>query len=56
MDLNLDETDLNDDMVNQILELTANNKWTHSQSQNPFNYYTYISYRIENGKITEIIP
>ncbi|MFD0964511.1 hypothetical protein [Pseudofulvibacter geojedonensis] len=59
MDLNLELTDLDDNMVNQLLHLTAETEWNFFFDQDgktPLNYYMYISYRIENGKITEIIP
>lgn len=58
MNLDLEEIDLNDDMVNKLLNLTSNTKhWNIFYIDNvPKNYYMYISYRIENGKITEILP
>lgn len=58
MNLDLEETPLNKQMVNELLELTSNTKHWNIISYNdaPQNYYMYISYRIEHGKITEIIP
>ena len=59
MDLNLEKTNLNDDMVNQLLNLTSKQEWRYFRSgeeMQPINYYMYVSYRIENGEITEIIP
>lgn len=58
MNLDLEETLLNEKMVNELLELTSNPKHWNIISYNdaPQNYYMYISYRIEHGKITEIIP
>ena len=58
MDLNLEKTNLNDKMVDKLLALTSNEKhWnTLRVKGEPKNYYMYILYRIENGKITEILP
>jgi hypothetical protein len=60
MNLDLEEQKLNPKLVNQLLEFTSNSKhWnilTYTQDNTPYNYYMYVSYRIENGKITEIIP
>ncbi len=59
MDLNLEKTNLNHDMVNQLLNLTSKQEWRYFRSgeeMQPINYYMYVSYRIENGEITEIIP
>jgi hypothetical protein len=58
MNLDLEETTLNDDMVNQLLTHTADPKhWAIYTNDNiPRDYYMYISYRIENGEITEILP
>ena len=58
MDLNLAKTNLNDELVGRLLELTANEKhWnTLTIKGESKNYYMYILYRIENGKITEILP
>ena len=58
MDLNLREVKLNEKMVNQLLELTADSgNWNVLyRDKEPLNYYMYISYRIENGAITEILP
>jgi heme/copper-type cytochrome/quinol oxidase subunit 2 len=57
-DLDLNPVNLNEDLVNQLFKLT-----TQLEDWNP-NYvydeyrdsYMYISYRIEHGEITEIIP
>lgn len=58
MDLDLKETPLNKDMVNDLFEFTSNSEhWdVVSYNEKARNYYMYISYRIENGKVTEIIP
>lgn len=58
MNLDLEETPLNKAMVDELFEFTSNPKhWdTIVYKEAPQNYYMYISYRIENGKVTEIIP
>ena len=58
MDLDLNETSLNANMVNELLEFTSKpGQWNViSYDNKPQNYYMYVSYRIENGKVTEIIP
>ena len=58
MDLDLNETSLNANMVNELLEFTSKKgQWNViSYDNKPQNYYMYVSYRIENGKVTEIIP
>ncbi|WP_299432865.1 hypothetical protein [uncultured Aquimarina sp.] len=56
--LNLEETSHNSDLVRHLLELTSNpENWNIFIHENqPRNYYTYISYKIEHGEITEILP
>lgn len=58
MNLDLEETKLNYKMVNQLFELTSRpENWAvYTYDNKPRNYYMYISYRIENGEITEILP
>lgn len=59
MNLNLEASKLNDDMVNQLLDITSKyNGWSSLKNSNgePFDYYMYISYRIEHGEVTEILP
>lgn len=58
MNLQLEETKLNKDMVEQLFNLTSNpNNWAvYTYKNKPRNYYMYISYRIENGEIAEILP
>lgn len=58
MDLNLKEKPLTPKLVDELLEFTSNSKrWNIiSYNDKPQNYYMYVSYRIENGKVTEIIP
>ena len=60
MNLDLVESPLNKNLVYELLAFTSNSKhWNilkYKKDNTPYNYYNYISYRIENGKITEIIP
>jgi hypothetical protein len=58
MNLDLEESSLNQEMVNELFKFTANpNHWNSiTYDEIAHNYYMYISYRIENGKVTEIIP
>jgi len=58
MNLDLEEVNLNDAMVNQLFKLTSDSKhWKiFTYKEVPRNYYMYISYRIENGEIIEILP
>lgn len=58
MDLDLKEQPMNSKLVNELFEFTSNReRWNVISYHNkPQNYYMYVSYRIENGKVTEIIP
>jgi hypothetical protein len=58
MNLDLEESSLNPQMVDSLFTFTADPKnWNPLEfSDGPSNYYMYISYRIENGKVVEIIP
>lgn len=57
-DLQYNTTELTQSLVNELLDITAIPKhWAirtvHSEA---VDYYMYVTYRIENGKITEILP
>ena len=58
MNLDLEETTLNKPMVDSLFKITSNSEnWEIIEyNEAPRNYYMYVSYRIENGKVTEIIP
>lgn len=58
MNLDLEESPLDEAMVKALFEFTSKTKHWEAITYNdkPINYYMYISYRIENGKVTEIIP
>lgn len=57
-DLDLKSKKFNADLVNQLLNITVSlKKWKPNFLQgNERDSYMYISYRIENGEITEILP
>lgn len=56
MDLNLQPTDLNDELVNELKNLSFSPiNWNPYLDDN-HNYYMHLTNRIENGKVTEIIP
>tara|TARA_B110000285_G_scaffold40366_1_gene44138 strand:+ start:121 stop:648 length:528 start_codon:yes stop_codon:yes gene_type:complete len=48
--------DLNDSLVNQLTALSFRKGNWNPFGDNKNNYYMHLTYRIENGKITEIIP
>ena len=56
--LDLEPQKLDDDMVNQLFGLTKQlKKWNPNYIREEYrDSYMYISYRIENGEIVEIIP
>ena len=56
MHLNLQPTDLNDELVNELKILSFSPiNWNPYLDDN-YNYYMHLTYRIDNGKVTEIIP
>jgi hypothetical protein len=57
-DLNLNPKQFNSDLVQQLFEITTNFKQWHPNHMRGANRdsYMYISYRIEHGEITEILP
>lgn len=57
-DLDLNPKTFNKDLSNQLFEITvALKKWKPNYMRGDFqDSYMYISYRIENGEITEILP
>ncbi len=58
MNLNLEETKLNEKLVDQLFTLTAQSRhWnTFTFKNEARDYYMYVSYKIENGEISEILP
>ena len=59
-DLDLVEQKINPELVSELLEFTSqSDHWnilSYEKTGDSYNYYNYVSYRLENGKITEIIP
>lgn len=50
-------TDLNDDMVEQLVHLSVNKQnWRLPNFDKPYDVYMYLIYKIENGNIAEILP
>ncbi len=58
VDTNYKPTQFNPEMVSQLLELTALPEHWNSlnHQEEPLDYYMYVSYKIENGTIAEILP
>jgi len=55
---NFEEVSHSTEMVNQLLKITSNPAhWAiYKVDEMPKNYYHYVSYKIENGEVTEILP
>lgn len=50
-------TNLNSDLVEELIQLTVlQENWTIASNESKNDYYMYLIFRIENGKITEILP
>ncbi|MFC7357860.1 hypothetical protein ACFQO1_09185 [Jejudonia soesokkakensis] len=58
IDLDYEKTKHNPKLVSQLLEITSkSSNWAvYKIGDTPQNYYHYVSYRIEHGEITEILP
>jgi len=56
--LDLEPIEFNTDLVNQLFNLTTQlKKWNPNFTYDEYrDSYMYLSYRIENGEITEILP
>lgn len=55
--LDLEPHTFNSDLKKQLINLTTSVKWNPVFIRNKnWDAYMYVSYRIENGEITEIIP
>ncbi|MFD2551717.1 hypothetical protein ACFSQP_07810 [Bizionia sediminis] len=56
--LNLRPQPFNEAIVNQLLQITSSyNKWRPSyKNQTAHDAYTHLTYKIENGQITNIMP
>lgn len=57
-DLNYKENSLNPKIINQLLKITKSIKrWPILvKNEEPLDYYMYLLFKLENGKITEILP
>ncbi len=50
-------TDLSDGMVDQLVTLTMQpTNWTSLKKKEPRDVYMYIIFKLENGKVVEILP
>ncbi|WP_103069808.1 hypothetical protein [Aquimarina sediminis] len=59
MNIDLEETELNSEMIDQLYQLTSESEnWNGytTKDQKPIDYYMYVSYKIIDGEITEILP
>jgi len=58
MNMDMQEKQLQSEMVKHLFELTsASENWNIIKyKEEPVDYYMYVSYKIENGEITEILP
>ena len=58
MDLNYQEIQFDQDLKGQLLELTKElNKWQIGKREDSsFDYYQYLTYKIEGGQLTDIMP
>lgn len=58
-DLNYKDSQVNSIIITHLLELTKQlNQWVVAKDENKLevNSHAFLSFRIENGKITEILP
>lgn len=58
-DLSYESTDVNNTIISHLLALTKQlDQWIPAKDdhQNTVNSHTFLSFRIENGKIIEILP
>lgn len=58
VDTNYNSIQFSEELVSQLLALTAQRKhWnTISFDDKPVDYYMYVSYKLQDGEITEILP
>jgi hypothetical protein len=58
VDTNYNKTQFSDELVSQLLALTAQAKHWNIISFNdaPVDYYMYVSYKLQDGEIVEILP
>lgn len=58
VDTNYQKTQFSEELVSQLLALTAQAKhWNIIRfDEQPVDYYMYVSYKLKDGEITEILP
>ncbi len=57
LNADLELTDLSDGMVDQLVALTMQStNWASLEKKEPRDLYMYIIFKLENGKVVEILP
>ncbi|MCH1517038.1 MAG: hypothetical protein L7T62_00305 [Flavobacteriaceae bacterium] len=56
MNFEFEPLTFSDGLVEELIDLSLKKDNWHAYSDEDLNYYMHLTYRIENGKITEIIP
>ena len=56
MNLDLQPSKLNDNLVDDLTKIITQEKHWFPFTGKDITYYMHLTFRIENGKITEIIP
>ncbi len=58
IDKNLEKMDFNKELVSEILEVTKQlNKWgVPSRGNTKFDFYQYLTFKLEDGRLIEIMP
>lgn len=57
LNFDFEKKNLNDSLVEQLKELSFKpENWNFNLTGKPLDYYMYLIFRIENGKVVEILP
>lgn len=57
LNFEFERINLNDDLVDKLKKLAFQKEnWNYDLTEKPFDYYMYLIFRIENGKVVEILP
>lgn len=57
LDFDFERMDLDDALVYRLKELSFRKEhWNYRLKDEPSDYYMYLIYRLENGKVVEILP
>ena len=57
IDLNYQTTEFSQKLVEQLIQLSSRKEnWEIPETEEPKDYYMYLIYKIEDGKIAEILP